>query len=104
MANAHRKSVKAIAARVSAGKLSVDLSDGRSITVPLTWYPRLLLGKPAERKKWRLAGAGQGIHWPDLDEDISIEGMLLGYASGESKNSLSRWLERRRRKGESKGK
>ena len=105
MANANPRSATAVAAIVSADKLSVELSDGRSIAVPLVWYPRLLYGKSAERKKWRLAGAGHGIHWPDLDKDISVEGLLLGCASGESQKSLQRWLEQRRqRRGKSKGK
>ncbi len=58
--------------------LSVDLRDGRTITVPLAWYPRLFNATAAERKKWRVAGGGYGIHWPDLDEDLSTEGLLRG--------------------------
>src|SRR5947209_1872918 len=78
--------------------LTVDLSDGRSISVPLAWYPRLFHGTAAERSHWRLIGAGRGIHWPDLDEDISVENLLLGKSSGESQPSLKRWLEQRRTK------
>jgi hypothetical protein len=75
--------------------LTVDLSDGRSISVPLAWYPRLLHGTPEERNNWRLIGNAEGIHWPDLDEDISIENLLLGKPSGESEDSFSKWLEKR---------
>ena len=73
----------------------VDLADGRSLMVPLAWYPRLAHGTVAERSKWRLIGRGEGIHWPDLDEDISVEGMLAGRPSGESQLSLQKWLKRR---------
>jgi hypothetical protein len=58
--------------------LTVDLMDGRSITVPLAWYPRLLSATPAQRRHWQVAGAGYGIHWPDIDEDLSTEGLLRG--------------------------
>lgn len=75
--------------------LMADLSDGRTISVPLAWYPRLVHATPAERRNWRLIGVGQGIHWPDLDEDISVEGLLAGRPSGESQKSLKRWLETR---------
>jgi hypothetical protein len=75
--------------------LIVDLTDGRTISVPLAWYPRLLYGKPEERNKWRLISQGEGIHWPDLDEDISVEGLQLGRAAGESQSSFKRWLEER---------
>lgn len=80
---------------VSDDTLCVDLSDGRSISVPLAWYPRLLRATPAERKHWRLIGRGSGIHWEDLDEDISIEGLLAGKPSGESQASFSKWLAKR---------
>ena len=76
--------------------LSVDLSDGRTISVPLEWYPRLLHGTSAERNSWRLIGRGQGIHWEDLDEDISVDGLISGRPSGESQSSLDKWLERRK--------
>ena len=75
--------------------LTVDLVDGRTISVPLAWYPRLFHGTPEERRNWRLIGQGEGIHWPDLDEDISIENLLAGKPSGESQRSLKRWLEDR---------
>ena len=64
--------------RVSDDLLSVDLVDGRTISVPLAWYPRLLQGTPEQRSNWQIAGAGFGIHWPDLDEDLSTEGLLRG--------------------------
>ena len=80
---------------VSDDTLCVDLSDGRSISVPLAWYPRLLRATAAERKRWRLIGRGLGIHWEDLDEDISVEGLLAGKPSGESQASLGKWLAQR---------
>jgi hypothetical protein len=78
--------------------LTLDLSDGRVLSVPLTWYPRLLHATPQERSVWRLIGKGQGIHWDDLDEDISVENLLAGHHSGESQASLKRWLEARNKK------
>ncbi len=75
--------------------LMVELNDGRMISVPLAWYPRLLHATPQERSNWRLIGKGQGIHWDDLDEDISVENLLTGRRSGESQASLKRWLEAR---------
>ena len=80
---------------VTDDALIVDLADGRTVSVPLAWYPRLLHGSAAERQNWRLIGSGEGLHWPDLDEDISVENMLLGKASGESQSSLKRWLQQR---------
>ncbi len=76
--------------------LVVDLADGRTITVPLAWFPRLAHGTPTERANWRLIGKGEGIHWPDLDEDISVESLLAGRRSGETQESLGRWLQGRR--------
>jgi len=64
--------------RFTKTTLVVDLADGRSIAVPLTWYPRLLNATPTQRANWQIAGAGYGIHWPDLDEDLSTEGLLRG--------------------------
>ena len=75
--------------------LFVDLSDGRTISVPLAWYPRLASGTQEERTSWRLIGGGRGIHWPDLDEDISVDDLLAGRPSGESQASLKRWLDKR---------
>ncbi|MGB3633728.1 MAG: DUF2442 domain-containing protein [Rubrobacteraceae bacterium] len=80
-------------ASVTGDALAVELSDGRSISAPLAWYPRFLHGTPEERTLWRLIGAG--IHWPELDEDVSVENLLAGRASGESQRSLKRWLEQR---------
>ena len=72
--------------------LIADLEDGRSIAVPIGWYPRLAHGTPAERANFQVSGAGYGIHWPDLDEDIGVEGLLLGKQSLESRESFARWL------------
>ncbi|MEW6349456.1 MAG: DUF2442 domain-containing protein [Thermodesulfobacteriota bacterium] len=80
---------------VTEDALKVDLDDGRTISVPLAWYPRLLHGCQEERDNWRLIGKGTGIHWPDLDEDISVENILAGRPSGESQSSLKRWLDQR---------
>ena len=83
----------ASAATVTEDTLTVELSDGRTIAVPLAWYPRLIHATKKERGNWRLIGKGQGIHWPDLDEDVSVEGLLAGRPSGESQESFRRWLE-----------
>ena len=80
---------------VTEDALIVDLVDGRTVSVPLSWYPRLAHGTAIERSSWRLIGRGEGIHWPDLDEDISVAGLLAGRPSGETQHSLRRWLESR---------
>lgn len=80
---------------VTADTLEVDLSDGRTIAVPLAWYPRLAHATPAERRRWRLIAQGTGIHWELLDEDISVEGLIAGHLSGESQASLKEWLASR---------
>jgi hypothetical protein len=80
---------------VSDDSITVDLADGRTISVPLGWYPRLLSATPEERNDWRLIGEGEGIHWPALDEDISEENIVLGRPSGESQRSFQQWLKRR---------
>jgi hypothetical protein len=80
---------------VTDESLIVDLEDGRTISVPLAWYPRLLHATPAERKNWRFIGKGEGIHWPELDEDLSVENIVLGKASAESQGSFKQWLEKR---------
>ncbi len=85
----------AINVLVTEDTLSVELSDGRTISVPIEWYPRLVHGTPGERSNWRLIGRGQGIHWEDLDEDISVEGLLAGKPSGESQASFKKWLAER---------
>ena len=81
--------------RVEEDALVVELRDGRILFIPLANFPRLLHGTPEERRNFRLIGDGEGIHWPDLDEDLSIEHLLLGIPSGESAASLQRWLEKR---------
>ncbi len=80
---------------VTEDALTADLVDGRTICVPLAWYPRLLHGTAAERSNWRLIGQGEGIHWPDLDEDVSIAGLLAGRRAGETPQSLKKWLAER---------
>lgn len=71
------------AVRFMRGSLTVSLRDGRTISVPLIWYPRLLKATPAARKNWRISGGGYGIHWPDIDEDLSTEGLLRGAPAPE---------------------
>ena len=85
----------AMRVEVSEDALTVELSDARKLTVPLGWYPRLLHASVAERLNWRLIGGGEGIHWQDLDEDISVESLLAGRPSGETQESLKRWLRKR---------
>ncbi|MGH9432198.1 MAG: DUF2442 domain-containing protein [Terriglobia bacterium] len=81
---------------VSDEALVVDLADGRTIAVPLAWFPRLAHGSATERANWRFIGGGEGIHWPDLDEDISVESLLAGRRSGETQDSLRQWLDARK--------
>jgi hypothetical protein len=95
-------SAEAVDVSVDDEALRVELADGRTLLVPLEWYPRLLHGTSEERNRWNLIGKGEGIHWPDLDEDISIEGLLAGRSSGESQRSLARWLEQRGQSAEQK--
>lgn len=76
--------------------LSVDLEDGRSIAVPIGWYPRLAYGTSAERADFQISGSGYGIHWPGLDEDLGVEGLILGKKSAESSASFQKWLEHRK--------
>jgi len=85
----------AVGLHITEDTLAVDLSDGRTISVPLGWYPRLEHASPGELANWRLIGKGQGIHWEDLDEDISVEGLLAGTASGETQSSFKKWLKGR---------
>jgi len=80
---------------VTDDALNVDLGDGRTISTPLAWFPRLVHATQQERNNWRLIGKGHGIHWEDIDEDISVEGLLAGKPSGESQASFKKWLERR---------
>jgi hypothetical protein len=77
---------------ITEDTLSVELADGRTIAAPLAWYPRLAHATPEERGSWRLLGGGRGIHWPALDEDISIANLLAGQASAESQSSFKKWL------------
>jgi hypothetical protein len=85
---------------ITDDELIVELTDGRTIAVPLVWYPRLYHGTEKERNNWRFIGAGEGIHWPDLDEDISIEHLIVGVPSGESQRSFQKWLDERKKTGE----
>ena len=87
---------RAVNVSVTDDTLSVDLEDGRTVSVPIGWYPRLAHGTPVERAKVQIAGAGLGLHWPDLDEDIGVEGLLLGKHSAESPESFKRWLQKRK--------
>ena len=85
----------AVDVSVTEDTLSVDFSDGRTISVPLGWYPRIEYASPQERANWRLIGNGIGIHWEGIDEDISVEGLLAGKPSGESQDSFKKWLQAR---------
>lgn len=85
---------EALATRVevSDDTLSVELADGRTIAVPLAWYPRLAHATAEERASWRLLGGGRGIHWPAVDEDVSVANLLAGQPSAESQPSFKKWL------------
>ncbi len=85
----------AVEVTVTDGDLTVDLSDGRCLRVPLAWYPRLFYASDRERQNWQFLGDGYAIEWPDLDEHIGIEGLLAGRHSGESPQLLKRWLAAR---------
>ena len=89
------QTAKALRVSVSEDALTVGLSDGRTVSAPLAWYPRLLHASPLERRNWRLIGDGDGIHWPQVDEDLSVESIILGRRSEESQRSLKRWLQTR---------
>ncbi len=86
---------RAVQVTTTDDTLSIDLEDGRTISVPIGWYPRLAHGTPEERANFQISGAGYGLHWPDLDEDIGVEGLLLGKMSAESPASFQRWLQQR---------
>ena len=90
-----KESAIALRAECSTDSLIVELVDGRRLSVPLAWYPRLLHGRPDERSRLELIGEGDGIHWPDLDEHVSVEGLLGGRKSMESSSSLKQWLAKR---------
>lgn len=81
--------------RVDEANLFIELADGRVVSAPIAWYPRLAHGRTAERDEWRLIAGGRGIHWPALDEDVSVENLLNGQPSGESQASLKKWLAQR---------
>ena len=85
-----------ISVTVTDDTVSVDLEDGRTIAVPIGWYPRLAHGTLAERANVQISGAGYGMHWPELDEDVGVEGLLMGKQSTESAASFERWLQRRK--------
>lgn len=87
---------KAESVLISVDELIVALSDGRTKSIPLSFYPRLVHASQEERDNWKIIGQGEGIHWPDLDEDISVEGIVAGRRSGESQKSFQRWLEAKR--------
>ncbi len=91
-----KRDVFAESVDISEDSMTVALDDGRTLSVPLVWYPRLLHGTKPEREKYELIGDGEGIHWPGLDEDISVEGLLAGKRSAESDASLAQWLAKRR--------
>ena len=82
--------------KVGNNSIKVDLSDVRTVSAPLVWYPRLIHGSAKERSNWRIIGKGEGIHWQDLDEDISVDNLLNGNPSGESQQSFRKWLEDRK--------
>ncbi len=88
--DAHARQVQ-----ISDDALQIDLTDGRTIIAPLMWYPRLWHGTPQERDNYRIIGDGAYIHWPDLDEDLTVAGILAGRRSGESSTSLKKWLGNR---------
>jgi len=95
IATAELQTVKAHTVTVTDELLTVELADGRTLSVPLSWYPRLWHGRPEERQNWRLIGQGEGIHWADLDEDVSVQNLLLGRPSSEGPASLKQWLATR---------
>jgi hypothetical protein len=92
---AEQKEPRARSVAVSEDALTVDLVDGRTIIVPVAWYPRLWHGSDQERNRVEIFGDGTYIHWPDLDEDLTVAGLLAGQRSGESPESLKKWLEAR---------
>ena len=90
------QAARAVKVSVTSAVLRVELADGRTLAVPTAWYPRLAHANVRERSHWRLIGRGTGVHWPALDEDISVEGLLAGRRSGETRQSLRRWLSARK--------
>jgi hypothetical protein len=90
-AGAPAKEARATSVEVTDEAVIVEIEDGRTLATPLAWYPRLVYGTPEERQNVRLIGGGTGMHWPDLDEDLSVRGMLAGRPSQEGPESLKRW-------------
>ncbi len=90
-----KRDAKALHVAITDDTLSVELDDGRTVSAPIAWYPRLLHGTSDEKNNWRLIGDGEGIHWPNLDEDISVANLLAGQPSGESQRSFQKWLDSR---------
>lgn len=88
-----RRSPSVVGLAIDDERLTVGLSDGRVLGVPIAWYPRLSHASPEDRALWELIGRGHGIHWPELDEDVSVENLLLGQPSGEGGRSFARWKE-----------
>ena len=86
---------RAVKVSVTDDTLSVDLEDGRTVSIPIGWYPRLAYATSMERANVQISGAGFGLHWPDLDEDIGVEGILLGKRSSESPKSFEKWMQAR---------
>ena len=95
----NKREVRAQSVQISDDTLTLEIVDGRTISVPLMWYPRLWYGTPQERDHYEIFGDGAYVHWPDLDEDLTAEGILEGCRSGESPESLKKWLEDRGGKG-----
>ena len=97
MSSSTVESREALASRVKVSEdtLSVELADGRTIAAPIAWYPRLAHATTHERGSWRLIGGGRGVHWPELDEDISVANLLAGQPSMESQSSFKKWLASR---------
>ncbi len=89
---------RATGVSITAGTLTVDLNDGRTLSVPLAWYPRLDLATAAQLSNWRLTAGGEGIQWPSIEEDISIEGLIAERPSRQTQASLQRWLDARKGK------
>ncbi|MBI4531625.1 MAG: DUF2442 domain-containing protein [Candidatus Latescibacteria bacterium] len=93
--NVNKQEPHAQQVSVSEEALIVDLVDGRTVSVPLIWYPRLWYGSSEEREHVEIFGDGRYLHWPDLDEDLTVAGLVEGHRSGESPRSLKKWLESR---------
>jgi hypothetical protein len=86
-------SPRAINVDITDDTLTISLVDGRVVSVPISWYPRLSNAVPEHRAVWEFIGGGHGIHWPELDEDISVENVLLGQPSGEGARSFANWKQ-----------